>query len=189
MTLGQFGSSGCEMITKQQYKRLMSEYKKDRQDMVSAMKADVDPHTARKYIEAGQCPAELASQHTWRTRPDPLAKVWAEVTQMLRDAPELKLRRCSSIFWLARTAGWRKVMGRTFSRRVRQWRATQGRAEVFLRRIATPASCWQLDWTHAREFESNDSGRSARSPLLPLACCLIRIGSGDRCISESFLVW
>ena len=68
------------MITKQQYKRLMSEYKKTGKMLVSAMMADVDPHTARKYIEAGKCPAELQAKHTWRTRPDPLAKVWAEVT-------------------------------------------------------------------------------------------------------------
>ena len=80
------------MITKQQYKRLMSEYEKTGKITDSAMKADVDRHTARKYIEAGKCPAELQAKHTWRTRPDPLGKVWAEVTQMLRDAPELEAK-------------------------------------------------------------------------------------------------
>jgi hypothetical protein len=52
------------MITKQQYKRLMSEYKKSDNVSDSAMKADVDRHTARKYIEAGKSPAELQAQHT-----------------------------------------------------------------------------------------------------------------------------
>ena len=36
------------MITKQQYKRLMSEYEKTGKLTDSAMKADVDRHTARK---------------------------------------------------------------------------------------------------------------------------------------------
>ena len=62
----------------------MSEYEKTGKLTDSAMKADVDRHTARKYIEAGKCPAELRVQHTWRTRPDPLDQVWEEVTRMLQ---------------------------------------------------------------------------------------------------------
>ena len=67
------------MITNQQYKRLMSKYKKTGKILVRALKADVARHTARKYIEAGKCPAELQAPHTWRTRPDPLDKIWDEV--------------------------------------------------------------------------------------------------------------
>ncbi len=52
------------MITQQQYKRLMSEYDKTGKLSVSAMKADMDRQTARKYIEAGKCPAELQAKHT-----------------------------------------------------------------------------------------------------------------------------
>src|ERR1017187_1696034 len=114
------------MITKQQYKRLMSEYKETGKIMVSAMKADVDSHTARKYIEAGKCPAELQAKHTWRTRPDPLAKVWAEVTQMLRDAPELEAKTLFEYFLARPDSGLEESHGRTFSRRVRQWRGAQG---------------------------------------------------------------
>src|ERR1022692_1672302 len=80
------------MITNQQYKRLISEYKKTDNVSDSAMKADVDRHTARKYIEAGKSPAELQAQHTWRTRPDPLDQIWEEVAAMLRDAPELEAK-------------------------------------------------------------------------------------------------
>ena len=56
------------MITQQQYKRLMSEYEKTGNIVLSAMKADVDRHTARKYIEAGKSPAELQIKHDWQTR-------------------------------------------------------------------------------------------------------------------------
>ena len=61
------------MMTQQQYKRLMSEYQKTNKISDSARKADMDRHTARKYLEAGKRPAELQAKHIWRTRPDPLA--------------------------------------------------------------------------------------------------------------------
>ncbi len=59
------------MITNEQYQRLMSEYEKTGKIVVSAMKADVHPQTADKYITAAQPPAALQAKHTWRTRPDP----------------------------------------------------------------------------------------------------------------------
>ena len=86
------------MITKQQYKRLMSEYKKTGKIVVSAMKADIHPQTAGKYIEAGKAPAQLQAPHTWRTRPDPLEKVWDEVVAMLGDAPELEAKVLFELF-------------------------------------------------------------------------------------------
>ena len=123
----------------------MSEYKKTGKIMVSALKAAVDPHTARKYIEAGQCPAELQAKHTWRTRPDPLAKVWEEVTQMLRDAPELEAKALCEYFLARPDSGLEESYGRTFSRRVRQWRATHGpEPEVFFAQERHPGQLLQF---------------------------------------------
>ena len=176
------------MITKQQYKRLMSEYKKTGKMLVSALKADVDPHTARKYIEAGKCPAELQAKHTWRTRPDPLAKVWAEVTQMLGDAPELEAKTLFEYFLARPDSGLEESHGRTFSRRVRQWRATQGLArEVFFAQDRDPGKLLQLDWAHARELQVTIQGEE----LDHLFChCALPYSDWEwatRCISESFL--
>ena len=78
------------MITQQQYKRLTSEYKASGKVTAGALKADLDRPTARKYIQAGKSPDELQVKHTWRTRPDPLAKVWDEATRRLQAAPELE---------------------------------------------------------------------------------------------------
>ena len=58
------------MISNKQYQRLMSEYEKTGKIVVSAMKADVHPQTAGKYIEAAKPPAELQAKHSWRTRSD-----------------------------------------------------------------------------------------------------------------------
>ena len=176
------------MITKQQYKRLMSEYKKTGKIVVSALKADVDPHTAHKYIKAGKSPAELQAKHTWRTRPDPLGKVWAEVTQMLRDAPELEAKALFEYFLARPDSGLEESHGRTFSRRVRQWRATHGpEPEVFFAQERHPGQLLQLDWTHAQELLVTIQGEA----LDHLFChCVLPYSNWEwatRCISESFL--
>ena len=134
------------MITKQQYKRLMSEYKKTGKITDSAMKADVDRHTARKYLEAGKCPAELQAQHTWRTRPDPLDKIWGEVTVMLRDAPELEAKTLFEHFLARPDSGLEESHLRTFSDGYDTGGQPKDRSgRCSLRRTATPASC--SSWT------------------------------------------
>ena len=176
------------MITKQQYKRLMNKYEETGKITDSAMKADVDPHTARKYIEAGKCPAELQAKHTWRTRPDPLDQVWEEVTRMLRDAPELEAKTLFEYFLARPDSGLDESHLRTFFRRVRHWRATQGpEREVFFAQDRNPGQLLQLDWTYARELEVTIQGEV----LDHLFChCVLPYSDwqwATRCISESFL--
>jgi hypothetical protein len=179
---------GREMITNQQYKRLMSEYEKTGKIVDSAMKADVDRHTARKYIEAGKCPAELQAPHTWRTRSDPLEKIWPEVAAMLQDAPELEAKTLFEHF-LARPGNeLEEVHLRTFYRRVRHWRATQGpEREVFFAQQQQPGQLMQLDWTYARDLNVTIQGEF----LDHLFChCVLPYSNwqwATRCISESFL--
>ena len=140
------------MITNKQYQRLMSEYRKTGKISVSALKADVDRQTARKYIEAGQGPAELQARHTWRTRVDPVEKVMPEVSAMLRDAPELEAKTLFEHFLARPESGLEESHLRTFFRRVRHWRATEGpEREVFFAQERPPGALLQLDWTHARE--------------------------------------
>lgn len=176
------------MITQQQYKRLMSEYKTTGKISVSGMKADMDRHTARKYIEAGKCPAELQAKHTWRTRPDPLEKVWSEVMRMLQDAPELEAKTLFEHFLARPDSGLEENHLRTFFRRVRHWRATQGpEREVFFAQERKPGQLMQLDWTYARELEVTIQGQG----LDHLFCqCVLPYSDwqwATRCISESFL--
>jgi hypothetical protein len=176
------------MITQQQYKRLMSEYDKTGKISVSAMKAAMDRQTARKYIEAGKYPAELQAKHTWRTRPDPLAKVWPEVVRMLQEAPELEAKTLFEHFLARPDSGLEEGHLRTFFRRVRHWRATQGpEREVFFAQERQPGQLMQLDWTYARELAVTIQGQ----PLDHLFCQVVLPYSdwqwATRCISESFL--
>jgi len=176
------------MITQQQYKRLMSEYEKTGNITLSAMKADLDRVTARKYIKAGKAPAELQVKHTWRTRPDPTAKIWEEAVGMLQAAPELEAKTLFEHFLARPDSGLEPSHLRTFFRRVRHWRATQGpEQEVFFAQERQPGQLIQLDWTHATELEVTIQGEL----LKHLFChCVLPYSDWEwakRCISESFL--
>lgn len=157
--MARLGTDRGKMITLKQYKRLMTEYKETGKIAVSALKADMDRQTARKYIKTGQSPAEGQAPHTWRTRPDPLAKIWEEVTKMLREAPELETKTLFEYFLARPESGLEEKHLRTFFRRVRHWRATQGpEKEVFFAQERTPGEAMQLDWTHARELQVTIQG-------------------------------
>ena len=69
------GGELLPMITKQQYRKLMSEYQETGNVTNSAMKAGMSRRIARKYLQAGQPPQELQAKHTWRTREDPLVEI------------------------------------------------------------------------------------------------------------------
>jgi hypothetical protein len=176
------------MITNKQYRRLMSEYEKTGKVIVSALKADVHPQTARKYIDAAKAPEQLQKAHTWRTRSDPLETVWPEVAGMLRDAPELEAKTLFEHFLARPGSGLEESHLRTFFRRVRHWRATEGpEREVFFAQDRKPGELLQLDWTYARELNVTINGE----PLDHLFCqCVLPYSNwqwATRCISESFL--
>lgn len=176
------------MITNQQYKRLMSEYEKTGKLVVSAMKADVDRETARKYLKAGQPPAQLQAKHTWRTRADPLDKVWDAAASMLQDAPELEAKTVFEYFLARPDSGLDESHLRSFYRRVRHWRATEGpEREVFFAQEHKPGELMQLDWTYAKELRVSIQG----DELDHLFCqCVLPYSNwqwATRCISESFL--
>jgi hypothetical protein len=175
------------MITQRQYQRLMSEYEKTGNLEFSAMKADLHPQTVRKYVRAAQPPAELQQPHTWRTRPDPLEKIWPEAEAMLRDAPELEAKTLFEYFLARAHSGLEEGHLRTFFRRCGTWRATEGPArEVFFAQARKPGELMQLDWTYAKELEVTIQGEV----LDHLFChCVLPYSDwqwATRCVSESF---
>lgn len=177
-----------EMITKRQYKRLMSEYEKTGKIVVSAMKANIHPQTASKYIQAGKPPQQEQEPHTWRTRPDPLEPIWDQVQQMLQDVPELEAKTLFEYFVKQPDSGLDESHLRTFYRRVRHWRATQGPSkEVFFGQERKPGELMQLDWTRAKELGVRIQGEG----LEHMFChCVLPYSNWEwatRCTTESFL--
>ena len=153
------------LITDQQYQRLMKQYNNSGVLMHAAMKAGVDPKTARRYIKAGKGPQELKPEHTWRTRQDPLSAIWPEAEIWLGHTPELEAKMLFEHLVAGQVASGEptsRVDGRalrTFQRRVTRWRRQHGPAkEVCFAQVREPGLSLQFDWTHADELEITING-------------------------------
>jgi hypothetical protein len=178
------------MITNKQYQRLMSEYEKSGKIVVSAMKANVHPQTAGKYVEAAKPPEELQAKHTWRTRSDPVAGIWERAEKMLENAPELEAKELFEYLCGGggEASGVEASALRTFQRRVQGWKMAHGPdQEVFFEQEHLPGRVMQLDWTNANELGVSVRGR----PLEHLLCHSVLTYSNwewaTRCQSESLL--
>ncbi|MBI3733333.1 MAG: IS21 family transposase [Chloroflexi bacterium] len=176
------------MITKQQYRKLMSTYQETGNVTLSALKADMSRPTARKYLEAAQPPSELQAKHTWRTRADPLAEMWPQAEVMLEEAPDLEAKALFE-YWLERWPGAAQEKHlRTFQRRVKLWRLQYGPdKEVFFPQDWEPGRAMQLDWTNANELAITIGGQ----PYEHLLCHSVLPHSNwewaTGCLSESLL--
>jgi len=176
------------MITKHQYRTLMSEYQETGSVTTSAMKADMSRPTARKYVAAAQPPNELQVKHTWRTRADPLAEIWPQAAVMLAEAPDLEAKVLFE--YLRERSPWavQEKHLRTFQRRVKLWRLQYGPdQEVFFPQDWEAGRAMQLDWTDANELKVTIAGQ----PYEHLLChCVLPHSNWDwatRCLSESLL--
>lgn len=149
------------LITDQQYQRLMKTYNQTGVLGQAAMKAGIDPKTARRYVKAGKGPQEMKPAHTWRTRADPVVAIWASAQRWLETTPELEAKMLFEHL-LAQAAPAERVDGRalrTFQRRVTRWRRQHGPAkEVCFAQVREPGVSLQFDWTHAHELEITIAG-------------------------------
>jgi hypothetical protein len=176
------------MINHQQVKRLREKFAQTNNMSISALQAGVDRKTARKYVQSHQSPEQRQKPHTWRTRPDPLEKIWPEAGAMLHAAPELEARALFEHFLARPASGLAETHLRTFQRRVQHWRATEGpEKEVFFAQERKPGELLQLDWTYAQELKVTIQGEL----LDHLFChCVLPYSNwqwATRCLSESFL--
>jgi len=182
------GAGAAGMITKQQYRRLMSEYQATGNVTRSAQLADVSGPTARKYLNAGAPPQQLQAKHSWRTREDPLATIWPRAEGFLNEAPELEAKALFEHLQQECPGRLADEHLRTFQRRVKQWRLRHGPdKEVFFPQDWEPGRALQLDWTHATELGGIIDGR----PYPHLLCHVVLPHSNSewatRCQSESLL--
>ena len=151
-------------ITDQQYQQLMKAYNSSGVQAHAAMKAGIDPKTARRYIRAGQGPKDLKTAHTWRTRPDPLEAIWPAAQRWLEETPELEAKMLFEHLLGEPSKAPNTVDGRalrTFQRRVTQWRRQHGPAkEVCFAQVREPGQSLQFDWTNANELEITIGGQA-----------------------------
>jgi hypothetical protein len=115
----------------------------------AAIKAGMTAKTASGYIHSGKLPSESEKERDWRTRENPFEEVWPLAETRLREAPELEGKALFE--WICEQFPGRFQEGqlRTFQRKVRQWRATDGPPkEVYFPQDHHPGQRVAFDFTH-----------------------------------------
>lgn len=155
----------------------------------AARKTDMDEKTARKYRRAGKLPSEGATARWWRTRNDPFAKVWSLVEERLRE--DSKLDAITLFRWLQNRpehqGQFPDSQRRTFERRVRDWRATQGPSQtVFFAQVHYPGDLAASDFTHMDSLKVTIGGRPFPHLVYHFILTYSNWESVTVCPSESF---
>ena len=153
----------------------------------SAAKADMDEKTARKYRELGKLPSEIKADHTWRTREDPFAEVWAEVKEKLETNPGLEAKALFEDLQRRYPARFADGQVRTLQRRVKIWRALEGPPkEVFFPQVHKPGELCQSDFTHMKALGVSIQGQPFDHLVYHFVLTYSNWETGTICFSESF---
>jgi hypothetical protein len=166
----------------------MEEMNKNGNVGLAAMKSGMDRKTAHKYLKGQKFPSELKHVRDWRTRADPFVEDWPDIAQHLKDAPELEAKALFETLLSQHPERYEPGQVRSFQRRVKQWRATEGPdKEVFFTQEHRPGEAMQTDFTCANELQITISGL----PFEHLLCQTVLPYSNwqwvTRCRSESMM--
>src|SRR5436305_8264562 len=175
------------MLTDHQVRKLMKLLTAGDPLEVAAIRAGMDPKSARRYREAGRLPSEIGVPHTWRTRQDPFAEAWEEMLPLLEVNPGLQ---ATTLFvHLQRQYPGRFADGqlRGLQRKVKQWRATEGPArEVFFPQQHHPGDLCASDFCHLSGLGVTIAGRPFAHLLYHFTLTYSNWETGSVCFSESF---
>ena len=98
--------------------------------------AQMSEKTARKYVRHSKLPSETKKPQTWRTRNDPFSEVWDEVKVHLAANPKAEAKALFEALQRKYPGKFQPGQLRTFQRRVKSWRATDGPPkEVYFEQI------------------------------------------------------
>ena len=175
------------MVSNQQVKRLWRLAGQKWALEIAAVKAGMDPKTARKYLRDGRLPSEMREKHTWRTRPDPFVDDWDEIRQLLAVEPGLQAKTIFEHLQQAHPGRFNDGQVRTLRRRISYWRATEGPPrEVFFAQEHRPGELCQSDFTHCRELGVTINGQSFPHLIYHFVLSYSNWETGSICYSETF---
>jgi len=177
------------MITDNQVKRLRTYLQQGKTLDLAAAKSGMDPKTARKYRTPGKLPSEIRAEQfrAWRTRNDPFDEVWWEIEAFLELNSGLEAKTLFD--HLQRTYPGRFSDGqlRTFQRKVKYWRATEGPAkEIYFPQIHKPGEVGQSDFTCMKRLEVTIAGQPFNHLIYHFVLSYSNWETGTVCFSESF---
>jgi Mu transposase, C-terminal domain len=176
------------MITDPQVRKLR---RLDRQGLtkeLAALKAGIDPKTARKYRRLGTLPSEVKRMdRDWRTRTDPFASVWPELEPLLQLNPGLEAKTLFADLQRRYPGRFADGQLRTLQRRVKRWRAEQGPPkEVFFAQVHHPGRLAASDFTHCTDLRVTISGVVFEHLIYHFVLTYSNWETGTICFAESY---
>jgi len=166
----------------------MDEMREHGKQGLAALRAGMHRNTARKYLRSGKLPSESSIPRTWRTREDPFAEDWPEVTAKLEDAPGLEAKALFEDLMRRHPGRYQPGQLRTFQRRVKQWRAQWGPdKEVFFPQAHRPGEAMQTDFTSGNRLGVTIAGEPFDHLLCHSVLPYSNWQSATVCVSESML--
>ena len=137
-------------VTEQQVNVFMQERKLGKTQVQAAAKAGISERTSRRIERAGGVRGHKPRH--WRTRDDPFAKVWDEITEQLAQQPSLQA--LTLLEWLQERypEAYPDHLLRTLQRRVKTWRALYGPdKEVMFLQAHPPGQFALSDFTQLKD--------------------------------------
>ena len=177
------------MITDNQVRKLMKYLQEEKTLEAAAAKSGMDEKTARKYSKLGKLPSELNAERTrtWRTRENPFEEVWEKCKSFLEVNPGLEAKTLFEHLQREHPGRFPEGQIRTFQRRVKDWRATEGPAkEVFFPQIHYPGKLSQSDFTHMGKLGITIGSVPFNHLIYHFVLTYSNWETGSICFSESF---
>jgi transposase len=154
------------VVTRTQLTKLVSERNQGRTISMCAMKVGMSRKTAGKYLSQNNVLEQRRVPHIWKTREDPLARIWPKAQEMLCEAPELEAKALFEYLMPSGAGAVEEKQLRTFQRRVRDWRLKNGPGkEVFFTQNHTPGKVLAMDWTDMGPLCITIGGRALKHKL------------------------
>jgi hypothetical protein len=175
-------------VTDHQVKCLLRHYGQTGNIEFAALKSGMTRKTASKYIRSGTLPSEIDQVRDWRTREDPLEKIWEKAEAFLTDSPGLEAKALFEHLLEQHPDQIDQTHLRTFQRRIKSWRLLGGKnLEVFFDQNRKPGECMQLDWTDMNALNISVAGEHYLHKLIHLVLPYSNYEGAVRCRSESIL--
>ncbi len=175
------------MVTDRQVRKLFDLLASGRTLTSAAEGAGMHQETARRYRRLGKLPSEVETVRDWRTRDDPFEGVWEEAVEFLEGNAGLEAKTIFEHLQRRYPGRFQDGQVRTFQRRVKTWRATEGPGkEVFFAQVHEPGKLCQSDFASMNKLGVRIGGQAFDHLIYHFVLTYSNWESHTVCFSESF---
>lgn len=175
------------MVTDKQVRRLQSLINAGCTQEISALKADMDVKTARKYLKVQKLPSDMRVKHDWRTKKDSFSDDWDWVKNQLELNGRLEIKTIFDSLQRENPGKYTDNQLRTLQRKVKIWKIQGGcQKEVFFDQIHKPGELSQSDFTHMGSIGVTIKSQSFEHLLYHFVLTYSNWESVSICYSESY---